>query len=213
VCVPLVVSAQHLAEHFRDKDLYPHVAYGVQDNPRVWTKAAGDEIAWQVHSRESFALPLQVEAETPIGRLVARVTDPTCVDIAGGYDCKAPLPASMRAAWDTITGIRLQPLDVVTGAPRLDLTSGEIAVAQEVVIPPRTCLYQAPSSTTVETRPVDTTIGGYLDNNLQTASARIGKLRRDGWRVEWQFVPGVPGTITSTPDRLVVMMWCFGTPQ
>jgi len=206
-------AAQHMSQHYRNKDTYPGVAYGVGDNPRTYVGPLepGEQVALQLDTVHAAAIPMTMEAfVADNGSTIMRVLEPMmCAPIPGGLDCVAPLPADIRDAWPTLTGVRVAFTETLPDVGTKTFYSNTMAVQLDPV-PPLTCKYTPLGSTVEELRPLNSAIGGYRTGDLQAAADRIGQLRRDGWRVEWQFIPATGLAGAGSADRIVVQAWCFG---
>lgn len=124
----------------------------------------------------------------------------TCTPVVGGGRCVAPIPPSIAAVPQPVTLKLVASLNGLSSAPAL------LQLPDPVVVV--TCHYVNLAGMASD-RAVGDAIGGYLSNNVDQAAKRVAQLRRDGWRVEWQYVPGP----TVAGDRIVVMFTCVGPAQ
>jgi hypothetical protein len=115
--------------------------------------------------------------------------------------CHAPAPAATLAALSTPgqhnLAVGIARLDAA-GAREMPAAVSRAAELQTV----DSCTYIPPGGAQ-DTRPIGHALQGF--NLMAGQAARIGDLRRWGWRVEWQFDPG--------SERLFLMAWCVGSAQ
>jgi hypothetical protein len=210
----MMTSTATAAAQSRTSVLWPDIAYGLRNMAQVLAEPLDPAYAWLQWQvlHEQVNTVTQVEAITESGApVVATLTGVVCTPIPGGLSCRADVPDAIRAAWSTVTELRVQL--VVDGVPVTQSTPIVVRRPQDPPVP-LACRYVTPEGTVV-THPVGHAIGGYMSNDLAANAARIGQLRQDGWRVEWHFEPGNPGAAAPQQrvDRLVTLFWCHGTPQ
>lgn len=158
------------------------------ETPRVWAVHPAQTLGWcqpDVTDDMTFALRGEGwERALPVSR--------------AGTVFRVPLP---QEVYDDLAADGRATLWLVA---RNDLGESAPSAAMQVATPAPSCRYATPAGA-VETRPIDTAIGGTVTLSLQLTAERVGMFRRDGWRVEWQWDP--------IARNLIVMMWCVGTPQ